>query len=209
MTTITAKPHKATPKRKVPDFLVKEEIDGVRFYYQNYKDFLNKKISIEEVMGSSAIQSLIIEYLIAVFIIGGLRKKYRIFTNETGNNLGLKNNLQFDIALYDRSLLTAEKITDKYVKDIAPTVVLEIDTDVSLDDTGFTAIQDYYFTKTRKLLDYGTQKVIWIFTKGQKIMVAEGKDWHIYDFDKTIQVIDNVEFNLDEFLKEENINLSL
>jgi hypothetical protein len=38
-------------------------------------------------------------------------------------------------------------------------------------------------------------------------MVAEGKDWHIYDFDKTIQVIDNVEFNLDKFFKEEKINL--
>ena len=65
----------------------------------------------------------------------------------------------------------------------------------------------YIFTKTQKLIDYGTQKVIWIFTKGKKIMVAEGKEWHIYDFDKTIQVIDNVEFNLEEFFKEEKINL--
>jgi hypothetical protein len=85
--------------------------------------------------------------------------------------------------------------------------VIEIDTDISLDDTGFSTMQDYYFTKTRKLLEYGTQKVIWIFTKGKKIMVAEGKDWAMYDFDKTIQVIDNVTFNLDSFLKEENINL--
>jgi hypothetical protein len=207
MVAIATKPPKIASKRKVPDFLVKEEIDGVRFYYKNYKDVLNKKKNVEEIMGSSAIQSLVIEYLMAVFIEGGLRKKYRIFTNETGNNLGHRNNLQFDIALYDRTLLTADKITDKYVNAIAPTIVLEIDTDVSLDDTGFTAIQDYYFTKTRKLIEYGTQKVIWIFTKGQKIMVAEGKDWHIYDFDKTIQVIDNVEFNLDEFLKMEKINL--
>lgn len=200
MQAIAAKP-------KVPDFLVKEEIDGVRFYYQNYKDFLNKKKNLEDIMGSSAIQSLVIEYLMAVFIEGGLRKKYRLFTNETGNNLGLRNNLQFDIALYDRTLLTADKITDKYVNAIAPTIVLEIDTDISLDDTGFTAIQDYYFTKTQKLIDYGTQKVIWIFTKGKKIMVAEGSEWHIYNFDKTIQVIDNVEFNLDIFFKEEKINL--
>lgn len=207
MVAIAIKPPKVAAKPKVPDFLVKEEIDGVRFYYQNYKDFLNKKKNLEDIMGSSAIQSLVIEYLMAVFIEGGLRKKYRLFTNETGNNLGLRNNLQFDIALYDRTLLTADKITDKYVNAIAPTIVLEIDTDISLDDTGFTAIQDYYFTKTQKLIDYGTQKVIWIFTKGKKIMVAEGSEWHIYNFDKTIQVIDNVEFNLDIFFKEEKINL--
>lgn len=207
MVAIAIKPPKVAAKPKVPDFLVKEEIDGVRFYYRNYKDFLNKKKNIEEVMGSSAIQSLVIQYLMKLMFKKDIDLKYYIFTNETGNNLGLRNNLQFDIALYDRTLLTADKITDKYVNAIAPTIVLEIDTDISLDDTGFTALQDYYFTKTQKLIDYGTQKVIWIFTKGKKIMVAEGSEWHIYNFDKTIQVIDNVEFNLAEFFKDEKINL--
>ncbi len=200
MQAIAAKP-------KVPDFLVKEEIDGVRFYYQNYKAVLNKKKNVEDIMGGSAIQSLVIQYLMKIMFKKDIDLKYYIFTNETGNNLGLRNNLQFDIALYDRTLLTADKITGKYVNAIAPTIVLEIDTDISLDDTGFTAIQDYYFTKTQKLIDYGTQKVIWIFTKGKKIMVAEGSEWHIYNFDKTIQVIDNVEFNLAEFFNEEKVNL--
>jgi hypothetical protein len=68
-------------------------------------------------------------------------------------------------------------------------------------------LHEYYFKKTQKLLDYGTQKVIWIFTKNKKILVAEDSEWHIYNLDKTIQVIDNVEFNLAKFLEEEKISL--
>lgn len=29
-------------RRKVPDYLVKDEIDGVKFYYCGYKEVLNK-----------------------------------------------------------------------------------------------------------------------------------------------------------------------
>ncbi len=200
-------PQKTVRKRKVPDSLVKEEINGIRFYYANYKDVLNHKKTEEEIMGCSGIQALLIEYLMTVLITSGIQKKYRVFTNETGNHIAYKNNISFDIALYDRAVLTPEKINNKYVQETPPHIVVEIDTDISLDETGFSTMQDYYFAKTRKLLEYGTQKVIWIFTKGKKIMVAEGKDWMMYDFDKTVQIIDNVTFNLDEFLKEENINL--
>ena len=41
MVAIAIKPPKVAAKPKVPDFLVKEEIDRVRFYYRNYKDFRN------------------------------------------------------------------------------------------------------------------------------------------------------------------------
>jgi hypothetical protein len=207
MVAIAGKIPRKVAKKKIPDYLVKDEIDGIRFYYRNYKDILNKKENVEETMGCSAIQSLIIEYLLEVIYKSDLRKKYRVFTNEAGNHLALNNNLSFDIALYDREKLTAEAITKKYVQGIAPHTVIEVDTDISLDETGFATAEDYTFLKTRKLMQYGTQKVIWIFTNSQKIVVAEGKVWQIYDFTQTIQLFDNVEFNLDEFLKRENINL--
>jgi hypothetical protein len=207
MVAIAGKIPRKVAKKKIPDYLVKDEIDGIRFYYRNYKDILNKKENTEETMGCGAIQWVIIEYLLEVIYASDLRKKYRVATNESGNHLALNNNLSFDIALYDREKLTAEAITKKYVQGIAPHTVIEVDTDISLDETGFATAEDYTFLKTRKLMQYGTQKVIWIFTNSQKIVVAEGKVWQIYDFTQTIQLFDNVEFNLDEFLKRENINL--
>ena len=43
---------------------------------------------------------------------------------------------------------------------------------------------DYYLTKTRKLLDFGVEKVLWVSTQTQTIMVAgkgedmKPQDWH-------------------------------
>jgi hypothetical protein len=194
-------------KRIVPDFLVKEEIEGIRFYYHGYKAVLNRKKKIEDIMGSSAIQSLIIQYLMKILFKSDIDKRYYIFTNEIGNHIAHRNNLSHDIALYDRNLLTPDKITDKYIDGIAPSVVVEIDTDISLDDTGFTQLHEYYFTKTQKLQDFGTQKVIWIFTKNKKILVAENEVWQMYNLDATIQIIDTVSFNLAAFLADEKISL--
>ena len=207
MVAIATQLPKQASKKKVPDYLVKDEIDGIRFYYRDYKLVINKRKTINEIMGCSGIQWVIIEYLLEVIYASDIRKTFRLATNESGNNLSLNNNYSFDIALYERSKITPEIISKKYVQGVAPHTVIEVDTDISLDDTGFDTLEGYYFTKTKKLIAYGTQKVIWVFTASQKILVAEGKDWHIYDFDKTIQLIDNVEFNIADFLQKEQIVL--
>lgn len=206
-TPIRKRISKQITTKKVPDYLVKDEIDGVRFYYRDYKLVLNKRKTLDEIMGCSAIQWIIIEYLLEVIYGSDIRKTYRVATNESGNNLSLNNNFSFDLALYERALLTPETINNKYVHGIAPQIVVEIDTDISLDDTGLDTFEGYYFSKTQKLLAYGTQKIVWIFTKSKKILIAEGKDWHIYDFDKTLQLLDNVTFNIAEFLEKEKIVL--
>jgi hypothetical protein len=194
-------------KQIVPDFLVKEEIDGIRFYYRDYKDVLSKKKNLEEIMGSSAIQSLVIQYLMSVLFKNDVDKKYYIFTNEIGTHIAHRNNLSNDIALYDRNVLTPDKITNKYVDGIAPSIVFEIDTDISLDDTGMTQLHEYYFNKTQKLQDFGVKKIIWIFTKNKKILVAEGEVWQMYNIDATIAIVDDITFNLADFLKEEKVSL--
>lgn len=208
MTNVFTRPsQKKTAKSKVPDYLVRDEIDGIRFYYRNYKKALKQDKNINEIMGSSAIQWIIIEYLLEVIYASDIRKTFRVAASESGNNLAVGTNLAFDVALYERAKLTPDVITNKYVKNIAPYLVIEVDTDISLDYTGFENIESYYFKKTHKLLEYGTQKVIWIFTESQKILIAEHKGWQIFDFKESIQIVDNVQFNITEFLEREQINL--
>lgn len=192
--------------RKVPDYLVKEEIDGIKFYYRGWRQVLKKTKQKEEIRGCSGLQSLMIEYLLDVLFEAKIRKTHRIFTNETGNHLAFKNNLQFDLAIYEKAVLTPDKITRRYVQGIAPAVVIEVDMDVDLEDTGLASMEDFVLLKTGKLLEYGTRRVIWIFSRSRKVLVAAGPSWSIDGWEKDIEILDGITFNLARFFEEEGIN---
>jgi hypothetical protein len=197
---------RAPRTRKVPDYLVKEEIDGIKFYYKGYEQVLNKSKQKEEIKGCSGLQMIIIEYFLEILFLNGVKKNYRIGTNEAGNNLAFRSNLQFDLVLYRKTELTSDKITRRYVRGIAPAIVIEIDLDVEIKGTGLTSDIEFVQVKTQKLLDYGTQKVIWVFTKGKKVLIAEGKNWRFESWDNEIEIIDGIHFNLAKYLEEEGIN---
>jgi hypothetical protein len=194
-------------RRKVPDYLVKEEIDGIKFYFRGYKQVLNKTKSLQDIMGCSSLQSFLVEYLLTLFIEGGAQKRYRVFTNESGNHLALHNNLQFDIALYDKNLLTADKITRCYVQSVPPRLVIEVDMDVELEDSGLQTMEEFVLLKTGKLIEFGTHKIIWILSKSKKVVVAEaGKTWTIHDWNEDLELLDNIRFNIGQYLLDEGVN---
>lgn len=194
-------------RRKVPDYLVKEEIDGIKFFYRDYKQVLNKTKSLQDIMGCSSLQAFLVEYLLTVLIGGGAQKRFRVFTNESGNHLTLHNNLQFDIALYDKTQLTAENITRRYVQAIAPFLVIEVDMDVELEDTGLQTVEEFVLLKTGKLIEFGTKKVIWILSKSKKVIIAEPEQsWAIHDWDDGIELLEGIRFNIGQHLREEGVN---
>jgi hypothetical protein len=71
-------------------------------------------------------------------------------------HLDHRSNLSHDVAVYDRAVLTPDKINKKYAN--MPAVV-SIEIDVKAD---LSKVEDrnYVNRKTRKLLDFGTDKVI-------------------------------------------------
>ena len=212
-TTRTAEPVVKMKKRQhhIPDYLLKEEIEGIKFYYADYKQVLNKTNTLEGIMGASGIQSLILDYLLEVLYTQLPKRKYRYFTNESGAHLSHKNNLSFDLAIFDKNVATPNKINNKYM-DVAPKMTLEIDTEISLDGTDLSNLNQYIELKTRKGFEYGVEKTIWIFTKPKKILVAENKPhtpWLYYDWDADIEIIDGVFFNILQYLDEEGFNANL
>lgn len=50
--------------QKIPDSLIYEMVNGSPIYYKGYRDYLNGDKQIEELMGSSILQSLIISRLV-------------------------------------------------------------------------------------------------------------------------------------------------
>jgi hypothetical protein len=192
-------------KRKVPAFLIYETMDGRDLYYKGYKSVLNKKTTLEGIMGASGLQSIIITFLMEVLFKIPNRKKYHITTGESGLHIDHRNNLANDIGVYDKQVLTPDLINTKYIS-VAPTLAIEIDIKADYSDP-----QDAYYVqqKTQKLLDFGVEKIVWVFSGTQKIMVATpNENWQIMDWSKDINLIDGISANIASYLKEEGIQVS-
>ena len=182
----------------IPKVLIYEELDGLNIYYSNYESVLDNLQNAESVMGSSGLQSFVIEVIKDALKLK-LGAKYRFLSNELGLHLANKNNLSADIAIFSKKRLPIKNLEDKYIT-IAPEVVIEIDTKAD-----FTNISpaDYFNIKTQKLLDFGVQKVIWIYTTSEKIMVATAdSSWKTMDWNSNIEVLGE-ELNVFKLLKEE------
>ena len=195
-------------KRKVPEYLVKETIDGIPFYYPGYKSVLSKKKTKDEIMGWSGLQGLVVAYFTELLFKHLDLGRYRVIPGETGSHIGYKNNLSLDIAIFERSVLTAEKIHDRYI-DVPPYCVIEIDVQAEWDDALAMTEMSFIGLKTQKLFDFGTKKLIWVLSKSQKVIVAEpDQHWRIINWNEEIEIIEGIQFNLDAFLKSEGVNLN-
>lgn len=192
--------------QKIPDNLIFEIMDGQPFYYKGYKEVLLKKKTTEDIMGTSGLQGFLLSYLLEILYQKIFTVKYRILTGEIGVHIDHRNNLANDIAIYEKTALPPATITNKYIE-VPCKIAIEIDVKADLNKADD---YNYVYRKTQKLLDFGTEKVIWIFSQTKKVLVAtndENENWQIIDWQKNIEIIDNQHFNIEYFLKEEGIEI--
>ncbi len=188
------------PKRKnIPQELIYEMVNGHPVYYRDYKAVLTNKKSAEEIIGSSVVQArltaLIVGFLFTKINLG----KYEIMTNELGFIDAPKNWRILDIAIFEKARVKKELFSNKYVK-TAPKIVIEVDTKAELKASG--DILAYVTEKTDNLLNAGVEKVIWILTESENVLIAEpGKQWIMARWSDTIPVVENITLNLEELLK--------
>ncbi|GAB2592245.1 Uma2 family endonuclease [Spirosoma areae] len=197
----------AKPKRKIPDYLVYEVMDGKPIYYRGYQSVLNKTKTLEDIMGCSSLQAELVSYVLSVIYQFIDRKKYRVYTNEIGNHIDTNNNLSNDIAIFDKAVLTPDKINKKH-PDVPPKIVIEIDTEADVSElTGF----GYIYKKSKKLLDFGVERIIWIMINTQTVTVIEPssngapRDWQVREWNTDIELMDGHTFNIANYLAEEGI----
>lgn len=185
--------------------LVYEVLDGRPLYYRGYEDVLAGKKSPEEIMGSSSLQWVLASYFMAIMIRQLDARKYWFASNEAGVHIDHCNNLSHDVAIYDKQVLTPDKINVKYV-DVPAQVAIEIDVKA---DVSKVADFNYVNRKTKKLLDFGSDKVIWIFTSSQQVMVAErnADAWLTMDWSRDLELLDGQTFNIGRYLSEEGISV--
>ncbi len=189
-----------SPKRKVPDYLIAEMIDGKPYYYKGYKQVLNKKQTLEEIMGSSSLQAFLLSYLIRLFDVND--DTLHILANEAGIHLDNNSNLSGDILIFDA---TKPLVFDTHYVNQPPLINIEVDVNIDLEDEDE---MNYIMRKTQKLLDFGTEKVIWVMTKSQKVIVATPTDnWLIISWDKDIEILRGITFNIAAYLKRKGVEL--
>lgn len=193
------------PISHIPAKLVKETIDGRPFYYPNFRKVLVGEQTLDDVMGSSTLQSFIVSFLFR-FVYRNLdEKQYFFLGSEIGLHIDKRSNLAGDLAIFERSTLPVQKINVHYA-DVPPKVVVEVDTNIDYSEEGAF---DYVHLKTQKLLDFGVQRVIWIFTASHKVMVAlPHQDWLTKDWNQDIELIDAKFLNIGKYLDEEGIELA-
>ncbi|QKZ13250.1 hypothetical protein [Spirosoma sp. KUDC1026] len=177
--------------------MVYEMWDGKPLYYAGYQDVLKGQKTIEQVMSSSILQSRmavrIAAYLLSVLDL----EQYDVLGNEIGVQFKKGDWRACDIAIFNVADLAGQDET-KYAW-VAPKIAIEIDTKVDLNS--FDSSFEYYEKKTTSLLEFGVEKVIWLFTRSRKVWIAElGKDWLIRDWDQPVEVLNGCRFVPDELV---------
>ncbi|NUO09106.1 MAG: Uma2 family endonuclease [Candidatus Brocadia sp.] len=185
-------------RRKIPKELICEMVSGRPVYYRDYNKVLTGEKSLEEVMGSSGLQSYLI-MLILNLLLSKISNKYVILPNEVGFRFSPKNWRNLDIAIFEREKVKDWLLKDEYIA-IPPKVAIEVDTKADLKKYG--DITHYVNEKTDDLLAAGIERIVWVLTREKKVMVAEkGKRWFITGWDEEIDCVDNIKFSINQLIQ--------
>lgn len=192
------------PAKTLPEELVYETLAGRVFYRKGYREVLNKTKTIEEIMGSSGLQSVIHSYLMMRVLSKLDEAKYNVLCNEIGLHIDHRNNPASDIGIFETSVLTPDLVDVHYVN-VPAKIFIEVDIRADVEDLGETG---YITLKTNELFNFGAEKVIWILSNVQKVIVAEKgeKSWLWSDWNEETEVLDGVSFNVGEYLAKKGIN---
>ncbi len=186
----------------IPKILIYEEFDGHPIYRKGYKDYVLGLKKIEEInMGTSLLQwnitNVINRHLFMV-----LPRSYRFGPGELGLHADKGTNFSADIAIYREGLLNEDLNSTKYAK-TPPSVVIEVD--IRADESNyFTSEEDYFHKKTERLLQWGVERVIWVFPSSRRILVADNlQEWKFIRWDLPFTVIDDYKMNLWDLMLED------
>jgi Uma2 family endonuclease len=188
-TVITGKKSKKKPS-KIPEYLIYEVVRGKPIYYKGYKDVLNKTKTFEEIIMDSTLQAWLkfrLSLLLGQFF---LDNGYEATTGEQGLVISKEEKRGADIAVFKAENF----VKDEHYSRQTPELVFEIDVKA---DTENTTEMDYVLEKVADYHRFGVRKVIWIFTKNRKVMVAEpNQPWLTLDWTAEVGVMKGLTLNL-------------
>ncbi len=172
---------------EAPAYLTYEELEGRRVPYRGYESVLTGEQEPESVMGYGNLQLLIINILVKYFD-QLFAADYWVLAGGGGLHLSHNVNLAADISFYPKAKLDLKTATRQY-SEIPPKIIIEVDT--KADPTVLESM-DYYNLKTQKLLDFGVEQVIWLFTDSQKVLDARpNRPWLTVNWQDELELMNH------------------
>lgn len=201
------KPKQKQANGKYPPISFGRRLRGWIFIIQGFDRYWTSKKKLAEIIGDSGLHFFLKDYLYDILKAGLDKNLYRVGSGELGFHASVRNNMGLDVVIFDRAVLTPDKITPRYVT-IAPKVVIEIDVNVELPDRASDLFQVYVIRKVDSLFKHGVEKVIWFFSKSQKVVIAlPGQAWQIDDWNQDIEILDQVKVNIADYIAREGFIL--
>ena len=163
--------------------------------------------AIEEFnFGNNTLQWFITNSLIK-FLYKNLPENYFAGASELGLHLSNKTNFAADIAIYREGQLKVGFHSVKY-EQTPPNVIIEVD--IKIDESEyFQNEEEYFHKKTEKLLQWGVEKVIWVFSSSRRILIADNlQKWEFNSWDIPFVVIDDTEMNVWELMLKSGFEVS-
>lgn len=186
--------------KEIPDYLVYEILDGISVYYRGFQNVLNGKQTIEEIMGYGDLQALLLTIL-KDYLQPFLGQQYWLIQGDTGVHISNNINPSLDLSIFPKNALSFKNVTNNYIT-TPPTAVIEVDTKADVEAFELEGKGNYYLVKTQRLLDFGVEEVIWIFSRLEKVMVARpGQPWLTVGWKDEIEVMGQ-RFTLQQLIDE-------
>jgi Uma2 family endonuclease len=198
---ISQKPKKIV----VPSYLIYEVLDGEPIYFRGYQDVLNHKKTKEDIMATGRLQTLIISTLQEHLWANHNREGLKYMSNEVGIHISTNVNLSCDLVAFDKTVLAATE-DDTHYYTIPPKFVIEVDTNGDFSNKIF---EDYLFKKSKRLLTFGADQVIWILTASKTVTVSMPDGTFITQgWDRPIEIFDGHPLVLEDLFKENGIKIA-
>ncbi|MCI5084183.1 MAG: hypothetical protein MRY78_20955 [Saprospiraceae bacterium] len=179
--------------------LIYEVIDGKPVFYSKAHTVMQELLLVDELKFSESSQPGVLS-AISQFLWDNLPEdEYQIFTNGIGYEPDSENHLVLDIAVCDKEKMEGQNLSKAL--QVAPELVILKDSVAGIDDP--TRLLGYFHDKIRKLIDHGTERVIWINTISQLMTVADDDgNWYTVDWEEEIEWINGLEMTLEDMLAE-------
>ena len=183
-------------REKLLRLLTYEVVNGRPIYYRGYRDVLEGKRQPEEVMGSSLLHARLVAKF-TVWLSNNLPAGFEVMVGELGYWVEKGRTWRsLDVAVF-RYEDVKDNLKSRTYIDVPPVLVVEIDTHAEVENDTV-----YIVEKIQQLLGSGVEKVVWIFTDGEKVLVAErGKEWVVKGWDEDIDLIEGLKLNVGGLLK--------
>lgn len=181
--------------------LVYEIVDGQPIYFKGYREVLSGVKTKEEIMGDSSLQAWL-KLRIAMLLFQQLHTKgFEVTNGEQGLKLGKKHRRDADIAIFRRENFSLSK----HYAQLPPDAVVEIDVEAETENNSEMA---YVLRKVADYFAFGLQKVVWVFTLEQRILVFTPDQPPVtLAWEQDVDVIAGAKFNIAEMLKQSGLSI--